>query len=566
MMRPALLYIEKNYGHWELIRFMESTGLPLEYLEDENNWISNEYLMHFYERLVDFTGDPDAPFKAGLFAASKEAWGAMYYVFTVFGSPRQAFRKVADTVPDWTRTGTMEVLELRRNMAVIKWTNTLESPLVDANRRGQYCAIPMIWGSPQPQVTEVECMHRGDPACVYEIRWQNRASRIFGSLSLIGSVSLYTGLVAAGALAFDPLFLSVLVPGSFLIGRGFDNRRSLRQNMAMTQEIIDKLEDNVRQMRFQYQRLERANRELEVAHEKLRKHRDTLEETVAERTKELRKRKDELERALAELRETQVQMIHMAKMASLGTLAAGIAHEINNPINYVLGGIQPLKSMLEMAEQGEADAELWEDMKGLMEEVESGALRTARIVEDLRQFSHLDRGEFVPTDLNAAIDQTLRFLAKKLGDQIEVERDYGELGEFVCYGGQINQVLMNVLTNAADAILACEDGRKGRIRIKTERDEQGVRISITDNGKGIPSEILDQIFNPFFTTKAPQEGTGLGLSISHSIIANHGGRIEVESKEGEGTTFTITLPESDREEDSSLAHSGAAGTLQGGHS
>jgi signal transduction histidine kinase/HAMP domain-containing protein len=272
---------------------------------------------------------------------------------------------------------------------------------------------------------------------------------------------------------------------------------------------------------------------------------------------------EKLNTALAELKETQSQLVQSEKMASLGQLTAGIAHEINNPINFVSANVRPLQrdiaSLLEVLRRyaeidpsngvAEKIAEIRslrdeleldyvvEEIDQLIKGIEDGARRTAEIVRGLRNFSRVDESDLKRTNVHEGIDSTLILLHNIYKDRIEVVREYGELPEIECFPGQLNQVFMNLLTNAVQAI----DGT-GTITIRTASTGDAIRIEIADSGPGIPASIRERIFDPFFTTKDVGKGTGLGLSISLGIIRKHNGTIAVDSPPGGGTTFTLTLP------------------------
>jgi signal transduction histidine kinase len=271
----------------------------------------------------------------------------------------------------------------------------------------------------------------------------------------------------------------------------------------------------------------------------------------------------ELNRTLADLQETQLQLVQSEKMASLGQLTAGIAHEINNPINFVSANVKPLQrdvgNLLEVlgryseirpddrvAEQLAEIAALKEEIEidyvideiqMLIKGIEDGARRTAEIVKGLRNFSRLDETDLKRANVNEGIESTLVLLHSTYKDHVELKKDYGELPEIECFPGQLNQVFMNLLTNAIQAI-----PERGTISITTRSLGDRIRISIKDTGGGIPQELLGKIFDPFFTTKEVGKGTGLGLSISLGIIEKHHGTMVVESEPGEGTEFIITLP------------------------
>jgi signal transduction histidine kinase len=263
-----------------------------------------------------------------------------------------------------------------------------------------------------------------------------------------------------------------------------------------------------------------------------------------------------------QLKTTQSQLVSAEKMASLGQLTAGIAHEINNPVNFISGNLRPLHSDIDdlwtlieayrtrvqeaglgeqfasvQAQEAELDlAYLREEIRELLTGIEEGAHRTTEIVSGLRNFARLDEEEYKRFDLHQGLDSTLALLKHHL-DGIEVMRDYGTLPGVECYPGKLNQVFMNILTNA---IQAMPEG--GMLYLKTTVQADWVSIEVRDTGVGMDEATLARMFEPFFTTKDVGQGTGLGLSISHGIIRQHHGEIEAHSKPGKGTDMTIRLP------------------------
>ncbi len=243
-----------------------------------------------------------------------------------------------------------------------------------------------------------------------------------------------------------------------------------------------------------------------------------------------------------ELKAAQAKLVESEKMASLGQLTAGIAHEINNPVTFIASSIAPLRRDLAEYEQcggtGPQADELREEIRALLDGIESGAKRTAEIVRSLRTFSRLDEGAIKPADLIAGIESTLTILASRIRGRIRLERYFDPIPNIECRPGQINQVLMNIISNAIDAVDTVADPC---ITIATRLlGSNTVQIEIADNGSGIPPSILGRLFEPFFTTKDVGKGTGLGLSISYGIIEQHSGRIDVANRGG--AVFTITLP------------------------
>jgi signal transduction histidine kinase len=248
-----------------------------------------------------------------------------------------------------------------------------------------------------------------------------------------------------------------------------------------------------------------------------------------------------VEERTEELRQTQAQLLQSEKMKSLGQLVAGVAHELNNPIGFVHANLQLLDEYVKKLMDGpdtEADAQrIAEAITKLLSRSREGTERVKKIVQDLRTFSRMDQAELQEVDLHEEIDRTLALMEPRLKNRIVVERDYGTLPRVQCYAGQLNQVFLNLLINACDAI-----ENKGTIRIKTRPTSGGVRLIFHDDGPGIPAAVQSRIFDPFFTTKPIGVGTGLGLSLSHGIIERHDGKISVSSLPGRGTTFTVDLP------------------------
>lgn len=299
---------------------------------------------------------------------------------------------------------------------------------------------------------------------------------------------------------------------------------------------------------------------LELTVERALEHRALLR-SARQYKLDLERRNEELRESKEQLERVQAQMVHNEKMASLGQLAAGVAHELNNPAGFIFGNMEILKEcasglerLLKFYETASLPAEevaqvrlikdemdyenTINDLCSMITDCHDGAERIRDVVQNLRTFSRLDEADFKKVDIHEGLDATIRLLSRYYtSGQVELHRDYAELPLVDCYAGQLNQVWMNLLTNAAHAV-----GDGGHVRVATRREGQAVVVSISDTGGGIAPEHLKKIFDPFFTTKPVGDGTGLGLSVTHSIVERHGGAIEVESRPGAGTTLIVTIP------------------------
>ena len=289
----------------------------------------------------------------------------------------------------------------------------------------------------------------------------------------------------------------------------------------------------------------------------------SLEKLYQSMEQQVKERTSELEDAYTELKNTQAMMVHSEKMKSLGELVAGITHEINNPVNFIYGNLIHLnnysKDLIEIIDkfsefEGDLTPEHKEKIEALKENIDydflksdlpdlirscqEGTERTKNIILDLKNFSRLEEAVINSVDLPKEIDTTLNILHNKFKNKITVHKEYAEnLPNIEGYGGQLNQVFMNILDNAAFAIK-----EKGDVWIRITNEGDHIKLEFEDNGCGMDEKIANKVFDPFFTTKPVGQGTGLGMAISYKVIKNHKGDISISSKEGKGTKFTITLP------------------------
>ncbi|EAU61618.1 ATP-binding protein [Stigmatella aurantiaca] len=308
-------------------------------------------------------------------------------------------------------------------------------------------------------------------------------------------------------------------------------------------------------------------RSLELMSQELTARNDQLRIELADKQRveqALRAEKEEQAALIQKLEDTHSQLLQSEKMASIGQIAAGLAHEINNPIGFVSSNIDTLRGYVTglvkliaafEAEEAALGGTARQRLASLKDEVElayvrgdampllneslEGLRRVRQIIRDLTDFSHVDDAQWQCSDLHKGLDSTLNIVHNEVRHVADVIKQYGELPEVECLPSQVNQVFLNMLVNAAQSI----KGKRGLLTLRTGLETgASVFVEISDNGEGIAPEHLKRIFDPFFTTKPVGKGTGLGLSLSYSIIAKHHGRIEVRSERGSGTTFRIILP------------------------
>lgn len=240
---------------------------------------------------------------------------------------------------------------------------------------------------------------------------------------------------------------------------------------------------------------------------------------------------------MGKLKQSQMELVQSEKNASLGILLAGLAHEINNPMTFIYSSMEPLKELLSMIQNKNPNDSNWKDVNELVAVVEEGAIRSKDIIKSFRYFSHPEQKEHQLIDLHEVIDQSLRLLKPKCENRIQVKKNYGKIPYFKCQSTEIGQVLINLLSNACYAISG-----NGNIEISTHVGSVWIEVSIKDNGTGMSKDVMNKMFDPFYTTKPQGDGTGLGLSIALGIVRKYGGVLEAKSEVDKGTEMILKLP------------------------
>ncbi len=403
-----------------------------------------------------------------------------------------------------------------------------------------------------------------------DIHKQQAHTRFEKSQQLRVKVIVASMLLSIGIAAALAMYTSKLIAHPLRVVTNVARRITQESNFKLranvnSQDEVGTLATSLNQL---VEWVESYTKELEIA-------RQNLEQRVEERTQELElsrqtleqrveRRTQELQKILQDLKETQGQLIQTEKMSSLGEMVAGIAHEVNNPVNFIYGNIkyandylQDLLILIKLYQQ-EYPEPSWiicekieemdlnfiaKDLSSLLSSMKMGAQRIREIVLSLRNFSRLDESDMKEVNIHEGIDNTLLILNHRINQEIAIVKNYGKLPLIECYPAQLNQAFMNIISNAIDVLIEQKNNSNKQITIDTVKlDDSYIRVGIKDNGSGITPEIKNKLFNPFFTTKPVGKGTGLGLSICYQIINKHQGKIEVISEIAKGAEFIIFLP------------------------
>ena len=473
--------------------------LSLADLRDESNWVSLRFCEALVEWLGARIGTDELSEKVTRAAFSPRGLGGMYPVARALGSPRVGYAALPRLLTRMSKVSIATLSDIRRGSAELVYRPSLpehkaRSPLICRLRQAQIAAGPTLWKLPPARVQEIECQTQGADCCRYRIRWVERTSARGLLLGLVAGA-----LMAAGALHSSWMALVALIAGG-AVGHIWDLREHEREMQTFVQEHTLALTQALDTTERRFVELQKAKAEVDAR--------------VEQRT--------------AELRTATEKRVHTEKLAVLGTLAAGLAHEVRNPANAIVNGLRPVHRYL-------AGTSCDPDYVEAVQIAVDAGDQIARLVGDLLDVGRTDRG-LEPWDPHQGIEAAIRLLSHR-SERVSFDRDFRFRGAILGRPPALNQIFLNLFDNA---LRAAGDG--GRVRVASRPEREGVEIIVADSGPGIPPDLAQRIFDPFFTTREVGEGTGLGLHFSRQVAYDHGGSLDLVTAPGWGACFKLWLP------------------------
>lgn len=507
---PHLRFVSERYGEAALWRIMTETGMNIDYLRDENNWVSHDYTCRFLDKVVEVTGDSRATYEAARLYSDRKTYKALGVLLSRLGTPRLMYGLIAKFSNLWSRSSKWHVLRSGKTSCTIRvlYPRHKQARNNCLAIQGSFAAVPkQFFDLPFAEVTEKECACDGAEACVYEIKWVN-------------GISVFLGLTAALAGMLPGLVLAVSLGVTFEVV-------AVTAAMAVLGYIAGSNVDCSSRLKKAYRQNEEQAASLMESLRNIEKLNDDLQNRVQQRTEELVRSNAELGKAMKDLKATQEKVLIAEKQSAIGVLAAGMAHEINSPLNAIRLAVQSLREDI-----GE-NARLQEQLAI----ADRASNRCKRIVNDLLSYSREPRQE-TDVKLDEIVAASVALFEKEHPAGVTVGRKIAANLPALCLDRmQIQQVVLNLLKNASDAM-----DEKGEIMVSLDREEGCLVLRVADRGPGISEADRKRIFDPFFTTKKTGKGMGLGLSITYQLVNRNGGSIEVSSSEGAGAAFTVRFP------------------------
>jgi signal transduction histidine kinase len=508
---------EADYGRDELVKFINKTGIPIKYFDNENNWVSYEYLCSILDQLVEYANDPNITYKYGLNTVKyADSWGILKTIFTLIPAPMYMYKSVVKFTTRFSKVGNSKITELKKNKVLIEfgfkdgYKQSINNCL---NIKGSFVSLPTFFGLPYAEIKELQCAAKGADSCIYDITWQEKSDKKNNFFSLLISVlGVYIIYILIHWFDTSNIFLSkillfVLPVALYAIGHALDFKRTIKDNTEVVDEqnkaMIESLEN-----------VQGLNEELQLK--------------IDRRTEELKISNKKLEESLLQLKKSEEDLLAAEKMAGIGRLAAGVAHEINNPMGAVRNFLQDiLEDITESDSRREA-----------LIEAEKATKESKIIINDLLSFSRTHENLYiVEIDVNEVLE--------RICERIKFSNFNIKINKYLTPGisaiksdqMQVNQALNNIILNACNA-----SKENGIISIKTSGTPEGIHVEITDNGEIIPQFLIDKLFDPFDKEYKWVGRKDLGLAISYSIIKRFNGEITVSSSIENGTIFNVLIP------------------------
>ena len=509
--KGIILYLRRHHGAAALAQVFSQAGLPVEYVNVGSNWLSFDAFNRLLDALVEFTGDEDAPRKVGKLTSEPSIFGpvrvvgkklfSIHGVYRIMAMHSQYFVKICDWemldhAPGYVR------LEIRYHEGYRQTRHNC------ANIRGHLSSIPTWLDCKPAEVRHAACIVDGAESCVYDIHWTEAPA---DATVLVGAL----GGVLAGLLGF-------FVPGWLRVSPWLWAfvTASLGISFAAILSLVRHLRATDRQHQDEWEHLMQSLAENEMLN-------TGLQRQVEARTKELRKANALLEQALADLRASRDKALQAEREAAIGVLASGMAHDMNSPLNAIRLTLQALM------ESPPPDAGL----RALVAGAERASTRCRRLVSDLLAFSREPRPS-PNIDLRGVVEKCLELFVAESSPGVETAFRVADAPPpMLLDEAQMRQAILNLMANACDAM-----GGKGRIELRLGREGEEVVLEVADNGPGMDDDVKAHAFEPFFTTKRTGQGHGLGLPITQQLVQRNGGRIELDSRPGGGTTFRLSFP------------------------
>ncbi len=508
--KMALLLLEDLHGEAAVKRVVAKTRMNLDYLRDASNWMSLVYYYRFLDELVEFTGNPNAPFEAGTYAVRRECFAPIAALIARLGTVGGTYRLFVGLSNRFTRVENVEISKVTACSCTISFI-FLDGHHQDRNNclaiQGVLAVLPELHGCPRAQISHPQCQCESGDRCTYEIEWVRKPRALPALLGMALGLGLGMLLAITEWGASHIVLTAVMGFSGYLTGQGATGAMRLREMKTNS---------------------EKQARSLEASMQATEKLNDDLQGQVEERTEALRVANDNLKQAYDDLQESQERELAHQREATIGILASGMAHELNTPLNTIQMALQGLQ-------QHQAGSR---ERRELQDNAWKAALRCSRVVRELLAFSREPQTVSLMR-LHEVTESALSLFESEMPEGISIFREFDDPPPVAHVdGAQIQQSLLNLLNNAADAL-----NTQGTVTVRLRTDNGHAVVEVADNGPGIPVDLQKRIFEPFESTKRNTGlGLGLGLSITSELVRKNGGRINVVSQPGEGACFTLRFP------------------------